>query len=152
MTDNTTSAGVAAPPQSETGGDVSPDQPTGESLHDAILTYLAPDAETRKRARWEAWEFEVTGSHQIRVVNASWGADKADHAYTVSVAERGRLFVPAECPCPADRYHDGPCKHRVSIVIHGGPELLGEAVVYHEDTPDDPLDGETTLAEKLGYE
>lgn len=54
--------------------------------------WVGPDA---AREAWESWD------------------DPEDHEYRVSVVDG----VPTVCECPADRYHDEVCKHRVAVAI-----------------------------------
>lgn len=74
---------------------------------------LDADAQTRKRAQFEAFEFEVTGDDTVRIVNQSH-SDATDHSYTVTV-DSG---VPTSCTCEAFQYHEGPCKHQVAVAIN----------------------------------
>lgn len=117
-----------------------------------IVAELSFGAKTAKRVEWEAWEFEITGPHQVEVTNASYGVEKEDHAYTVGIEKRGGLPVPAECNCPADIHRDPDCKHKVALATVGGPVVLNAAVDFENaaaglsgSTPD----GITTAAHKL---
>ena len=98
-----------------------------------IVQELTFGARTAKRVRWTEWEFTVDAPHQIRVVNASYGSEQADHTYTVTVGdhdEHDDLLVPLHCTCPADHYGDEDCKHKVAVAVCGGPVLLGAALAY----------------------
>lgn len=97
----------------------------------SIVDELNFGAKTAKRVTWEAWEFTVVGSNQVRVTNASYGYLKDDHAYVVGVEVWEGRPVPAECECPADMYHDKyDCKHKVALAAIGGPTVLKAAVEY----------------------
>lgn len=86
---------------------------------------------TSKRATWEAWEFTVVGSHQIRITNANYGFLKDDHSYTVGVEERNGVVVPVMCDCPADEYHrDYNCKHKVALATVAGPTVLDASLKF----------------------
>ena len=75
------------------------------------LTNLEFPARVAKRAQYEAFEFEIQGT-DILVRNGSHEVP-AEHEYLVTV-ERG---VPTHCECPADRYAETACKHRVAVAI-----------------------------------
>lgn len=77
------------------------------------LARLDVNAQTAKRAQWEAFEFRLTaGSVEVR--NESHPAGEvADHTYSVEVEDG----VPVACDCPADEYQSGACKHRVAVAI-----------------------------------
>jgi hypothetical protein len=95
------------------------------------VEYLNFGAKTQKRVTWEAWEFAVEAPHLIRVTNASYGFEKADHSYLVGVEDCDGVLVPAECECPADMYRDDyDCKHKLALAVVGGPVVLGAAVDY----------------------
>lgn len=94
-----------------------------------IVDQLFFGATTAKRVGWEAWEFTVVGPYLVEVTNASYGHLKDDHTYTVGVAERDGVPIPAECECPADTYNEeSACKHRVALATVGGPTVLRAAV------------------------
>lgn len=96
-----------------------------------IAAELNFGSKTAKRAGWEAFEFAVEGPHLVRVTNASYGYEKADHSYLVGVEDRDGLLVPAECECPADKYNEEyACKHRVACATTAGPVVLQAAVDY----------------------
>lgn len=100
-----------------------------DGLQARIVATLDLDAQTIKRTQWTAWSFTVTGPFTIRVTNESWGAEAADHAYDVTIAEtREGIYAPIACSCPAAMYHSGACKHRAAVAIVGGPKLIGDAV------------------------
>jgi hypothetical protein len=99
-----------------------------------IVDQLSFGRKTAKRVTWEAWEFEIIGPQQIEVTNASYGFEKADHRYVVTVEDQGGLFVPDKCECPADQYNEEySCKHRVAVATIGGPVVLGAAMAYTSD-------------------
>lgn len=74
---------------------------------------------TMKRAKWEAYDFSLTESGNVEVVNSSYGVDeREDHVYHVVTDDRG---IPKWClhkladsakddwsPCPAMAYHAAP--------------------------------------------
>lgn len=96
-----------------------------------IVEELDFGAKTSKRVGWEAWEFVIVAPLQIEVTNASYGFEKDEHSYVVTVEEREGLFVPAACECPADQYNDEyDCKHKVAVASVGGPVLLGAAMAF----------------------
>lgn len=113
-----------------------------------IVEELNFGSKTAKRVGWEAWEFAVEGPHLVRVTNASYGFQKADHSYLVGVEDREGLLVPAECECPADKYNEEyACKHRVACATTAGPLVLQAAVDYDiegEERPDS-----MTVADRL---
>lgn len=147
------------------GGDEGDDMPIdagrdADSAQARIVAALDVDERTIKRATWERWELEVADQYQIRVTNTSYAKDEqADHEYIVTVVETADGdFLPADCDCPADKYNDADCKHKLAVALHGGPAILGAAVAYDPTTDGDgpTPDGGTrvptaTLAEKLGY-
>jgi hypothetical protein len=118
-----------------------------------IVGQLSFGAKTSKRAGWAAWEFTITGPHQVEVTNASWGFEKDDHRYTVGIEERDGVPVPAECGCPADQYNDDyDCKHKVALATVGGETVLNAATEFENSAP--PLsqsdaESATTAADKL---
>jgi hypothetical protein len=72
-----------------------------------------------KRAKYEAFEYELGGPGHLKVRNLSYGEDAAeDHTYIVAIEDREAV----DCTCPADEYRSGPCKHRVAI--EGNEALL----------------------------
>jgi hypothetical protein len=75
------------------------------------LDRLEVSTRALKRAQYEAFRFQPTGDG-IRVRNESH-ADPAEHVYTVRMADG----VPTACSCPADRYGDTACKHRIAVAI-----------------------------------
>lgn len=115
----------------------------------SIVAELNYGKKTAKRVGWESFEFAVEGPHLVRVTNASYGFEKADHSYLVGVEDRDSLLVPAECECPADKYNEEyDCKHKVALATVGGPIVLQAAV-------DCPITGDSenttsqTLNDKL---
>jgi hypothetical protein len=118
------------------------------STEKRIVNQLSFGEKTAKRVTWEAWEFEIVGPQQIEVTNASYGFEKDDHKYVVTVEEQGGLFVPDKCECPADHYNDDySCKHRVAVATIGGPVVLGAAMAYTSGEGNQPEP--TTVAEKI---
>jgi len=106
-----------------------------------IVQKLEFDARTAKRVRWTEWEFSIKAPHQVCVTNASYGAEKSDHVYSVTIAEDeddADLFVPLHCDCPADHYQEDDCKHKVAIAVCGGPVLVGAAMAYATDGDEVP--------------
>jgi hypothetical protein len=100
---------------------------------------------TVKRATFEAFEFTVVGPHLIEVTNASYGAEKDDHSYTVGIEDRDGLAIPAECSCPADVHGERDCKHKVALASVGGPTVLNAALETELRTDGgDPLPGTCT--------
>jgi hypothetical protein len=99
---------------------------------------------TAKRAQWEAFDFELLEVGAVRVTNNSH-ADPDEHTYEIDVdVETGRAV---RCSCPADEYHDGPCKHRVAV--ENTPAVLAAASGLVDATddpaPDVATDGGTVL-------
>lgn len=68
------------------------------------LSALEFDAQTAKRAQWEAFSFDLEAPGIVTVRNGSY-ADPGEHEYHVN-DEGG---VPVVCECPADTYQDGAC-------------------------------------------
>lgn len=79
------------------------------------LAELEFSDKTAKRAQYEGFEFSIEGPGRVRVTNASYGAEKDDHTYTVTVTDG----VPVSCGCPCDEHRGGACKHRVAVAIRG---------------------------------
>jgi hypothetical protein len=105
-----------------------------------IVNQLSFGAKTAKRVTWEAWEFEIVAPYQIRVTNASYGIEKDDHQYTVTVEKQDGVLVPVECECPADQYNeDYACKHRVAVATIGGPVMLDAASAFEQPETDDRI-------------
>ncbi len=100
-----------------------------------IVQELEFDARTAKRVRWTEWEFAIEAPHQVRVTNASYGTEKADHVYTVTVTDHDDpdLFVPIHCDCPADHYNEEDCKHKVAVAVCGGSVLVRAAMAYESE-------------------
>jgi hypothetical protein len=101
------------------------------------LSDLEFDSRTRKRAEWEAFEYTVIAGNQIQVVNGSYGAEKDEHEYTVTVEQddTGEI-TPLHCDCPAFQYQSGACKHQVAVAMH--TVVLGAAVAYTNNSDTDP--------------
>jgi hypothetical protein len=115
-----------------------------------IVEQLSFGAKTAKRVGWEQFEFTVVGPYRVKVTNASYGFQKADHAYEVTVAERDGAAVPDRCGCPADRYNeDYDCKHQVCLATIGGPTVLEAAVNFEDPAPETPADDPETMADRL---
>ena len=85
---------------------------SGELRPSEVVDVLSPDAETAKRAEWEAFEFTLLGDRDVEVVNTSH-EEPSDHTYTVHL-EGG---IPSDCTCPAFEYREGSCKHQVAVAI-----------------------------------
>ena len=122
-----------------------------------IVDQLDFGSRTAKRVGWEAFEFSIVGSHQVEVINASYGFEKDDHSYTVGVEVRDGVAVPVECACPADIHREPDCKHKVALATVGGSTVMEAALEFEEtaeaapDTPFPLLTSEetTTVAEKI---
>jgi hypothetical protein len=113
-----------------------------------IVQQLSFGEKTAKRVTWEAWEFEIIGPQRIEVTNASYGFEKDEHRYVVTIEERDGVFVPDKCQCPADQYNEEySCKHRVACATIGGPVLLGAAMAYTSDKGDHSEP--TTMVDKI---
>lgn len=108
-----------------------------------IVSKLSFGEGTAKRVSWEAWEFKIVGPQQIEVTNASYGAEKQDHEYIVTVQKRDGLPIPTECECPADQFDQAySCKHRGAVATIGGEVLLEAALAYPPTEADSqPRDG-----------
>lgn len=65
---------------------------------------------TGKRAVYEAFAFRPLGEGRVEVENQS---HEESHTYVVRVVSG----LPSTCECPADRYHEGACKHRVTLAL-----------------------------------
>jgi len=118
----------------------------------SIVEELDFGTKTAKRVGWEAFEFTLVGPYQVKVINASYGTEKEDHAYVVGIDEREDFPIPAECDCPADIHREPDCKHKVALATVGGPVVLNAAVEFEDTSP--PLsrrnsEGVTTAADKL---
>lgn len=99
-----------------------------------IVEQLNYGRKTEKRSTWEVWSFRVVGEQQVEVTNESYGFEKEEHQYVVEVEDRGGLFVPDTCECPADQYNEGyDCKHKVALASVGGPVVLGAAMAYSSE-------------------
>ncbi|ELZ92884.1 hypothetical protein C440_12224 [Haloferax mucosum ATCC BAA-1512] len=116
----------------------------------SIVTELNFGAKTSKRVSWESWEFAVEAPHLVRVTNASYGFEKADHSYLVGVEDRDGVLVPAECECPADKYNEEyDCKHKVALATVGGPVVLEAAVNFPTPSGNPERSNASTVADKL---
>lgn len=126
-------------------------QATNCSSEKRIVQQLKFDATTAKRVGWERFEFTLVAPRQVKVINASYGFEKEDHAYVVGVEKRGGVPVPAECECKADRYNDDhDCKHKVALATIGGITVLNAATEFESTPPFPRSDSDaTTAAEKL---
>jgi len=98
-----------------------------ESTAARVVESLSFGQKTEKRVRWESWSFTVVGEGRVEVINESYGFERDEHKYVVSVEERDGLFVPIECECPADEYD---CKHKVAVAVVGGPVVLSAAMAF----------------------
>jgi hypothetical protein len=115
-----------------------------------IVEELNYGSKTAKRVGWEQFEFAVEAPHLVRVTNASYGFEKDDHAYLVSVEDRDGLLVPSECECPADEYNEEyACKHRVACATIAGPVVFQAALDCPTPTHDTEGTDSTTLSEQL---
>ena len=111
-----------------------------ESTAVEVAETLNYGAKTAKRAAWEAWSLKIVDPRKVRVTNESYGCEKDEHRYIVTVEERDGLFVPAECECPADQYNeDYSCKHRVAVATIGGPVVLSAAMAFESDESKPPV-------------
>jgi len=130
---------------------------TTTTADNGIVDELDFGSKTAKRVGWEAFEFSIVGSHQVEVINASYGFEKDDHSYTVGVEVRDGVAVPVECACPADIHREPDCKHKVALATVGGSTVMDAAVKFEEteesdSTPPFPLltsEETTTVAEKI---
>ena len=108
-------------------------QSTDSSSEKRVVEELNFGAKTARRVGWEAFEFSIETPHLVRVTNASYGFEKADHSYLVGVENRDGVLVPAECECKADRYDDDhDCKHKVALATVGGPVVLQAAMDFEK--------------------
>lgn len=118
-----------------------------------IVEQLSFGAKTAKHTGWEAWEFSITGPHQVEVTNASYGFEKEDHAYVVGIEKCDEVPVPAECSCLADKYNEEyDYKHKVALATVGGTTVLNAAVDFENPAAAlsaSATDGVTTAADKL---
>jgi len=122
------------------------------------VEYLEFGVKTAKRVTWESWSFRIVGPHQVEVCNESYGYLKDDHSYTVGVAVRDSVAVPAECDCPADLHREPDCKHKAALATVGGPTVLNAAVEFEKpagdtargfSSPPTASENTETMAEKL---
>ena len=114
------------------------------------VEYLNFGAKTSKRVSWEAWEFSVESPHLVRVTNASYGFEKADHSHLVGVEDCDGVLVPAECECPTDKSNEEyDCKHKVALATVGGPVVLEAAVEFPTPGVDTERSNASTVADKL---
>lgn len=80
----------------------------------SALDALDVSGTVRKRAQYEVFEASVEDDGTVTVVNASYGDEKDEHTYSVTV-DGG---VPVECSCPSDEHHEKACKHRVFVALN----------------------------------
>lgn len=107
-----------------------------------------------KRAQYEAFDYTVPGTGTVRVTNASYGDDAADHTYDVTI-QNGEA---ASCTCPADEYQEGPCKHRVAVsqtpavLVAATPEVATDGGSTTTTAPDteDVLEDDVDEEEDVG--
>ncbi len=78
----------------------------------------------------EHFEYSVPASGIAVVANAKpeYADERDEHTYAVNV-ENGRTV---RCSCPADEYHDGPCKHRQAVESVRAVVLAASADVGRE--------------------
>lgn len=120
------------------------------SAEKRIVERLNYGSKTAKRVGWEAWNLAVEAPHHVRVTNASYGYEKDEHSYLVTVEERDGLPVPTECECPADEYNEEyACKHRVSSATVGGLVVLQTAMNHSTPTVETEGRDSKTLEERL---
>jgi hypothetical protein len=123
-------------------------QATQTETQKRIVEQLSFGSKTSKRVRWEAWSLKIVDPRKVEVTNESYGFEKDEHQYVVTVEERGNLFVPVECECPADEFNDDyDCKHKVAVATIGGPVVLGAAMAYTSDESEAPLRADGGLIE-----
>lgn len=101
-----------------------------------VLERLDPSSTVLKRAQYEAFSFTLYEG-DVLVRNESH-AEPMNHEYRVTVQDG----VPATCECPADRYHSGPCKHRVAVAIR--TPVLDAAVMMQSLDPTSTFGGDCT--------
>lgn len=112
-------------------------QSTQADTEKRIVEQLNFGSKTAKRAIWEAWTLKIVGPREVRVTNVSYGCEKNEHRYTVTVEESDGVIVPVECECPADQYNEEySCKHRVAVATIGGPVVLNAAMAFDPDEPE----------------
>ena len=121
------------------------------AIDKSIVEQLDFGAKTARRVGWEAWEFSITGPHQVEVRNASYGFLKDDHTYVVGIEKRDGILVPIECDCPADVHGELDCKHKVALATVGGTTVLNAAVDFESPAAGFPVQDRdvTTAADKL---
>lgn len=116
-----------------------------------IVEQLDFGAKTARRVGWEAWEFSIADPHQVEVTNTSYGFEKDDHAYVISINKRDG--VPVKCDRPADVHRELDCKHKVGLETVDGTTILNAAVDSENPALATSLsstpDGVTTVAEKF---
>ena len=97
------------------------------------LAALEPDAQTAKRAAYEAFEFDLEAPGLVRVTNGSYGDDAENHSYLVNV-EGG---VPSACECKAFEYGNGKaCKHMTAVAIREPVLEAARTPEINAKTPD----------------
>lgn len=115
-----------------------------------VVEELNFGSKTSKRVGWTAWEFSIERPHLVRVTNASYGYEKADHSYLVGIEARDGLLVPSECECPADKFNEEyDCKHKVALATIAGPLVLQTAVDCPNPEVNTERSNSSTLAERL---
>ena len=86
----------------------------------------------------------------VRVTNAFYGFEKADHSYLVGVEDCDGVLVPAECECPADKYNeDYDCKHKVALASVSGSVVLEASVNFPTLKGNPERSNASTVADKL---
>ncbi|SFR97104.1 SWIM zinc finger [Halomicrobium zhouii] len=105
------------------------------------LDELSVSNRVRKRAQYEAFEFELLDS-DVRVRNASH-AVPADHEYLVTIEDG----LPVDCTCPADANYEHACKHRVAVAIRRSVLDFANDVQLLADGGTRPQRGESPLEE-----
>jgi len=113
------------------------------------LDELSVSNRVRKRAQYEAFEFELLDS-DVRVRNASH-AVRTDHEYVVTIEDE----LPVDCTCPADANYESACKHRVAVAIRRPILDLANDVQLLADggtrsRHDDTRQADTQLDDKAG--
>lgn len=86
------------------------------------------------------WSLTIVDPRKVRLTNESYGFEKDEHRYVVTVEESDGVIVPVECECPADQYNeDYDCKHKVALATIGSPVVLGAAMDYKSDESKPPV-------------
>lgn len=119
-----------------------------ESTAAKVTEALTFGEKTAKRVSWESWSLRIVDPRKVEVTNESYGFEKDDHRYVVTVEERNGLFLPAECECPEDQYReDYDCKHKVAVASVGGPIVLGAAMAYVSEEQKEALRADGGMVE-----